>query len=122
MPEGKGYKKVGKRVSGEHQAYSAHGMKAPSPGQQAMGETGPQWEMKPTKGKQPDQGSKSIDQASKETASMEPARKVGKSGKGKDSRAASAEAASKLAVKGPNQGKDYKPVYDCGLSHNGKSY
>jgi len=129
MPEGKGYKKVSKRVSESDAAYSAHGAKAPSPGREKLGETGPMWELKPTKGKQPEQGSKSIDQASKDTASMEPARKMGKSGKGKDSRAASAESASKLSVKGPNEGKSYKSEHSHksenshGSSHSmGKSY
>jgi len=113
-------KKVSKRVSEEAAAYSAHGAKAPSPGAQAQGETGPMYELKPTKGKQPAQGSKNIDKASKETASMEPARSMGKAGKGKDSRAAGAEAASKLDVKGPNQGKDQSMKHNCGLGK--KSY
>lgn len=101
-------KKVSKRVSQDQQAYSAHGMKAPRPGQEQMQDPGSSYELKPTKGQQPEQGSKSIEQASKETASMEVGRKLGMSGKGKDSRAASAESSSDLEVQGPNQGSDLK--------------
>lgn len=107
-------KKVSKRVSDKESAFKAHGAKLPKASSAKLGETGPMHELKPTKGSQPAQGSKSIEKASQETASMEPGKQVGKSGKGKDSRAAGAESASKLDVKGPNQGESQSMDHKCG--------
>lgn len=106
-------KKASKRVSESEAAYSAHGMKAPKPGKAAEGKV-QATELAPHKGKKPEQGSKSIDQASKETASMEIGRTVGKSGKGKDSRAVSAEQKQPLDVKGPNEGTSLEPKFNKG--------
>jgi len=62
-------------------------------------------ELRPTKGKMPEMGKKSADQASKEVASMSTGRAMGRSGKGKAQEASKAEAGSPL---GKPQGSDYR--------------
>lgn len=115
-------KKVSKRVSPDQQAYPAHGKKAPRPGQTQMQDPGPSHELKPTKGKQPVQGSKKIEQASKETASMSVGQSMGQKPSKMDSRASAAQSSSQLDVKGPNQGESLDMSQYCSHKKDSKGY